>query len=119
MLNAAGSADVVIISLFVQRDRHGEAAPLTREVSSMLDGMSSSIPGKVVVMSFGNPYLINKLPHARAFLVGYGEGGFYGNQTAYFNSLVTLLKGGLSPAGKLPVTISKSFPIGFGLQYAR
>lgn len=119
ILRAAGSADVVLVSLFVQRERHGDAAPLSNEVASLLDGMSSTIPGKVVVMSFGNPYLINKFPKAPSFLVGYGEGGFYGNQTAYFTSLARLLKGELSPAGKLPVAISTALPMGFGLQYKK
>jgi hypothetical protein len=119
LLKAAASADVVLISLFVQRERHGEAAPLTNEIASLLDGMSSTLPGKVVVMSFGNPYLINKLPKAPAFLVGYGEGGFYGNQAIYFSSFVRLLKGELSPTGKLPVTVSTALPLGFGLQYAK
>ncbi|MGC3945235.1 MAG: glycoside hydrolase family 3 N-terminal domain-containing protein [Chryseolinea sp.] len=117
LLKAASEAEVVVISLFVQRDRHVDPAPLSREVASMLDGMSAAVPGKVVVMSFGNPYLINKLPHAPSFVLGYGEGGFYGNQVVYFNSLVSLLKGELKPTGKLPVTISPELPIGFGLQY--
>ena len=119
LLKAAASADVVLVSLFVQRDRHGDAAPLSREVASLLDGMSSTIPGKVVVMSFGNPYLINKLPKVPSFLVGYGEGGFYGNQTAYFTSFVRLLKGELSPSGKLPVTVSPALPMGFGLTFQK
>lgn len=116
LMKAAAEADVVVISLFVQRERHGDPAPLSREVSSLLDGMASAIPGKVVVMSFGNPYLINKLPHADAFAVGYGEGDFYGNQTAYFNSLISLLKGELKPSGKLPIAISSTYPAGFGLK---
>lgn len=119
MLTAAANAEVVVISLFVQRERHLDAAPLSPEVASLLDGLSASVPGKVVVMSFGNPYLITKLPNAPSFLVGYGEGGFYGNQTAYFTSLVSLLKGTLSPGGKLPVAVSAAIPIGFGLQYTK
>ena len=119
LLKAASEAEVVVISLFVQRERHVDPAPLSREVSSMLDGMSSAVPGKVVAMSFGNPYLINQLPRVPAFVLGYGEGGFYGNQTAYFNSLVSLLRGELKPAGKLPVSVSAELPIGFGLQYKK
>lgn len=117
MLKAAAAADVVLISLFVQRDRHGDPAPLSREVAGLLDGMAGTIPGKVIAMSFGNPFLINKLPKLRCFLVGYGEGGFYGNQTIYFDSFARILKGELSPSGKLPVTVSDKFAIGYGLDY--
>lgn len=119
MLRAAGNAELVVVSLFVQRDRHGDAAPLTREISGLLDGMASSVPGKVLVMSFGNPHLINRLPKAHAFLTGYGEGGFYGNQTAYFTSLVRILKGELAPSGKLPLQVGQEWQIGSGLKYTK
>lgn len=117
MLKAAAAADVVVISLFVQRDRHGDPAPLSREVAGLIDGMAGSLPGKVIAMSFGNPFLITKLPKLRCFLVGYGEGGSYGNQTIYFDSFARILKGELTPSGTLPITVSEKFPMGHGVEY--
>lgn len=117
ILRAAGSADVVLVSLLVQRDRHGDPAPLSREVAGVLDGMARSLSDKVIMMSFGNPFLINKLPGSKCFLTGYGEGGFYGNQVAYFSSFVRVLKGELKPGGKLPLTVSADLPMGHGIQY--
>lgn len=52
-------------------------------------------------------------------MVGYGEGGFYGNQTVYFRSFIKIIKGELVPSGKLPIEVSASLPIGFGLTYAK
>jgi hypothetical protein len=51
-----------------------------------------------------------------AFLVGYGEKGWFGNQAVYFTSFVKLLRGELKPTGRLPVKVSDRYPIGSGLQ---
>ncbi len=38
-----------------------------------------------------------------AFVVGYGEGGFYGNQLVYADAFVRLLRGEIPADGKVPV----------------
>ncbi len=114
---ASASANLVIISLFVQRDRHGSPTPFRSEDMSLISSIVATKPGKVVAMSFGNPILVQKMDKAAAFLVGYGEGGFYGNQLIYFSSFIRILKGELIPNGKLPIKISEEFPIGTGLSY--
>lgn len=114
---AAAAADLVIVSLLVQRDRHGDPSPLRPEDLNLIQDIITRKPGKVVAMSFGNPHHIRKMPGVSAFLVGYGEGGFYGNQPAYFTSWVKILKGDLNPSGKLSIKVSDDLPIGFGLSY--
>lgn len=61
---------------------------------------------RTVVMSYGNPFLVESLRDAAAFVVGYGEGGFYGNQVVYADAFIRLLKGEIEAEGKLPVDIS-------------
>jgi len=68
-------------------------------------------------MSYGNPYLVDSLKNASAFATGYGEGDFYGNQTVYADSFIKLLKGEISPRGKLPVKVSEDFSMGSGIIY--
>jgi len=68
-------------------------------------------------MAYGNPHLIRKIESVPAFLVGYGEKGWFGNQTIYFDSFVKLLEGKLRPDGKLPVKVSDRYPLGTGLSY--
>jgi beta-N-acetylhexosaminidase len=116
---SASKADLIIISLFVQRDRHGDAAPLRNDDIDLINSISLQKPGKVVIMSLGNPHLIRKISKAPSFLVGYGEGGFYGNQPVYFSSFIKILKGELIPSGKLPIKITNEMPVGFGLTYSK
>lgn len=113
----ASKADLVILSFLVQRTRHGDPAPIRVEDSKLIDRILKARPGKVIAMSFGNPHLIRILPGLPVFLTGYGEGGWYGNQPAYFDSFIRIIKGELVPSGKLPLIVSSDYPIGFGLTY--
>ncbi|MGB7297181.1 MAG: glycoside hydrolase family 3 C-terminal domain-containing protein, partial [Candidatus Aminicenantales bacterium] len=110
-------ADLVIISLFVPRNRLGEAAPLRDPDIAFISRVIASKRKSVVAMSYGNPHLIRKLENVPAFLVGYGERGWFGNQAVYFDSFIKLLKGEIKPKGKLPVLVSEIYPIGCGLRY--
>lgn len=102
---AAVSADKVIISFMVQRDRHGDPAPLRKDDISLLQEIILKKPGNVVAMSFGNPHLSRHLKGIGVLVVGYGEGGFYGNQIAYINTWIRFLKGEVEAIGRLPVRL--------------
>ncbi len=82
-----------------------------------MERLTQARPGTTIVMSYGNPYLVEGLARPSAFVVGYGEGGFYGNQQAYIDAFVRLLKGEVSPRGRLPVRVSATFPEGSGLRF--
>jgi len=114
---AVAEADLVIFSLFVQRDRLGDATPMRQGDLAFIDKAISSKPKAVIAMSYGNPHLIRKIGDVPAFLVGYGEKGWFGNQTVYFDSFIKLVKGEIKPGGKLPVKVSDKYPIGSGLRY--
>ncbi len=115
-LSTAAEADIVIVSVFNQRNVYRDNGPLPENVIKFLNKIFEMKPKSTVVMSYGNPYLVESLKKATAFIVGYGEGGFYGNQTIYADSFIRLLKGEISPKGKLPVKISDDFPMGCGIQ---
>jgi len=111
---AVGESDLVVLSLFVARNRMGDAAPLRDGDLAFLKKIIAAKPKAVVAMSYGNPQLIRRIPEVGAFLVGYGERGWFGNQTVYFDSFVKALKGELAPAGRLPVRVNDMYPIGSG-----
>jgi hypothetical protein len=112
---AAGEADVVVLSLFVARNRMGDPAPFREADLAFIKRIIAAKPRAVVAMSYGNPQLIRKIPDVAAFLVGYGERGWFGNQAVYFDSFIKALKGELKPSGRLPVRVSDAYPIGAGL----
>ena len=107
---AVEAADLVVVSLFVPRNRLGDPAPLRDADLAFLKRVIAAKPKAVVAMSYGNPQIIRKIGDVAAFAVGYGERGWFGNQAVYFDSFVKLLKGELKPSGKLPVKVSERLP---------
>jgi beta-N-acetylhexosaminidase len=114
---AASAADLVVISLFVARDRLGDATPIRAADLAFLDRVIMAKPRAVVAMSYGNPHHLRRLPGVPAYLVGYGERGWFGNQEVYFSSFIRALTGELNPTGRLPVKVSDQYPIGSGVSY--
>jgi beta-N-acetylhexosaminidase len=113
---AAGAAELVVFSLFVQRDRLGDPAPLRDRDLALVREIARRKPRATIAMSYGNPYLVNKMGDVGAFVVGWGEKGWFGNQSAYLDSFVKLLGGSIRPEGKLPVFVSDRYPIGAGIR---
>jgi beta-N-acetylhexosaminidase len=114
---AALGSDLVILSLFVPRTRLGDATPFRESDLAFLQKVIAAKPKAVVAMAYGNPHLIRKIPSVAAYLIGYGEKGWFGNQSVYFDSFIKTLKGELKPSGRLPVRVSDEYPIGSGLKF--
>ncbi len=106
---AVSTADLVVLSLFVQRNRLGDPAPIRDADLLFIRKVIQAKPGAVIAMSYGNPYLLAKIGDVAAFLVGYGEKGWFGNQAVYFESFIKVLKGELKPDGKLPVKLGTQY----------
>ncbi len=112
---AVAQSNLVILSLFVQRDKLGEATPLREADLDFLRRVIAEKQGGVVAMAYGNPHLIRTIPNVSAFLVGYGERGWFGNQPVYFESFFKVLTGDIEPTGRLPVKVSDEYDIGTGI----
>jgi len=116
-LQTVKKADTVVISIFNQRTVYKDNGPLKEKYLKFISEVIKIKPHSTIVMSYGNPYLAESLKKATAFVTGYGEGGFYGNQIVYADAFIKLLKGELSPRGKLPIKVSETFPLGTGRTY--
>lgn len=90
-LASAREADTVILSLFNPRTAYVDNGPLSEKDLAFVRELVRTEP-RTVVMSYGNPFLVESLKDAAAFAVGYGEGGFYGNQVVYADAFIRLLK---------------------------
>jgi len=115
VVDGSADADLVVLSLFVQRERSGEAAPLRASDVALVRELLARHPGRVVGVAYGNPHLARRLPDLPVLLVGYGERSWYGSQDAYFDAFVRVLTGAATPGGRLPVRVSEAYPLGFGL----
>ncbi len=113
---AAQAGELVIFSLFVPRDRMGDAAPLRERDLALIAEIVKTKPGRTIAIAYGNPHLITRMGGVAAFVVGYGEKGWFGNQAVYFDSFIRLLQGTVKPEGRLPVRVSKEYPIGTGIR---
>jgi beta-N-acetylhexosaminidase len=66
---------------------------------------------KVIVISFGNPYLMDNFPEVPAYICAYSD------CKPSINAAIKTLVGEIKPKGKLPVTINENYKFGHGLTY--
>ena len=97
-------ADTVVVALFHQRTVYQDRGVIPSRDLDLVRGFTTA--GKrTIALSYGNPYLAEDLPGVSAFVVGYGEGGFYGNPIVYADAFLRLLRGEIEAQGKLPVRL--------------
>ena len=98
---AADSADVVIVSSYVGQNWDAVSASAPQAFASFVERLTTK--GKrPVVVSFGNPYLLQQIPGVPAYVVAWG--GFPASQLAAARALL----GAQAITGKLPISIPLS-----------
>jgi len=107
----AASADVVVLALFSRlSDRKGSVdleqghIDLIRKLAALPDGP------KIVVVSFGSPYLLRHFPEVDAYLC------LYKDTPETQSTAARALAGEMDITGKLPVSIPDLYPVGHGLE---
>jgi beta-N-acetylhexosaminidase len=112
---AADSADVIIVSSYVGQNWDAVSANAPQAFASFVRRLTAK-DKRVVVVSFGNPYLLQQIPWIPAYVVAWG--GFSPSQTAAARALL----GTQAISGKLPISIpleNKSVPRGTGIDRAQ
>ncbi len=117
-LRATAEARTVVVSVFNSRNVYRDNGPLREPDLALIRDILRIRPKSTVVMSYGNPYVAESVRAASAVVVGYGEGGFYGNQVAYADAFIRLMKGEIGAEGRLPVRVSEALPLGAGVVLA-
>jgi len=103
MQRAADSADVTIVSSYVGQSWDAVSGAAPKTFTDFIDHLRNN-GRKLIVVSFGNPYLLQQIPAVPAYVVAWG--GFPASQTAAARALV----GSAPITGKLPISI----PLGAG-----
>ncbi|MGI9078106.1 MAG: glycoside hydrolase family 3 protein [Gemmatimonadaceae bacterium] len=108
VLRAADSAQVTVISSYVSHAWSATSVSAPRAFADLARDLSAS-GRKPIVVAFGNPYLLQQIPSAPAYLVAWG--GFPVSQRAAARALV----GAAAITGRLPITIPLLAAFGSGI----
>lgn len=95
---AADSADVTIISSYVGQNWDAVSASAPQAFASFVQRLTEK-QKRTIVVSFGNPYLLQQIPYVPTYVVAWG--GFPPSQTAAAHALT----GAQAISGKLPISI--------------
>jgi beta-N-acetylhexosaminidase len=105
---AIGDAETVIVTAFVRRDEGEGRVAIPQQVAGWIDGLSGR--RKVVVVAFGNPYVIRQFPSVGTYLVTYGVTDDLERAAA------RAILGADPISGVTPVTLPGFFRVGDGIR---
>lgn len=109
IVNAAMEYDVVVIPIFARVRIFSGTVGLPDSQLKLINDLVSK--GKdVVVLSMGNPYLIQGFQGVTAYVCAYGE------SHPAINATIKALTGEIDFNGKLPIEINEDYKIGTGLK---
>jgi beta-N-acetylhexosaminidase len=103
----ADSASVVVIAAYVRRVEGEGRFAVPQPVAAWIDSLAMRRP--VVVVAFGNPYLIRQFPSVQSYMVTYGV------SDDLERAAVDALLGVRNISGKVPVSLPGFFTRGDGL----
>jgi beta-N-acetylhexosaminidase len=108
----ADSADVTIVSSYLSQGSTVASAAAPANVLGLFHRLNEN-GRKVVVVAFGNPYLLREIPEVPAYLIAWGP--FPLSQRAAAVALI-----GEEPiSGVMPISIPPLVPFGGGIQRAK
>jgi beta-N-acetylhexosaminidase len=107
---AAQKAEVVVFGLFTRVRAYVEDSIKVDKPYRALIERVAAAGRNVVLLNFGNPYVMADLPKASVALCTFSDA------EASIDAAVDTLFGELKPKGQLPIRISNAYPFGFGLR---
>ncbi len=112
VLNQITTSHTVIINTFSNPNAHKDRIVLPEAETRFLNDLIKKVE-RLVLISFGNPYLIQGFPNAPVYVCAYK-----GNKVMQLAAAKAIL-GRESIAGKLPITIPDIADFGFGIELER
>ena len=109
ILSEAENADVIIVPIYAKVKIMTGTVGLPQSQLDLIHKLIST--GKdVIVISFGNPYLIQGFQDVPAYICAYGDGN------SSISAAINAVFGEIPFRGKLPVTITSEYKFGTGLE---
>lgn len=107
LLSLADSSDVVIVSSYLTTGTNVSNPNAPEPIAQFMRDLAKRHP-RTIVVAFGNPYLLQQVPAASTYLVGWG--GFPVSQAAAGRALI-----GVAPiTGRLPISVPPVLRFGAG-----
>jgi beta-N-acetylhexosaminidase len=108
-LLAASKSDLVIIPAFIKAKAFQGTVSLSRKNASFINKLLK-VNKKIIVLSFGSPYLLSAFPEISTYLCAYGDVPV--SQRAMLNAI----EGKQNITGRLPVSIPNTkYTVGHGI----
>lgn len=104
------SSDIVIIPVFSKVRIKTGTVGIPDEQINLIKRLKNN-GTKVIVISFGNPYILRAFEDIDGYICAYGDAET--SVTAVYKGLLRIINFN----GKLPVTISENYKYGYGLSY--
>lgn len=108
ILNEADNFDLIVIPIYAKVKIKTGTVGLPESQVSLINSLVSK-GKKAVVVSFGNPYLIQSFPEIDSYICAYADA------ESSINAVINSFYGTIKFKGKLPVTISDVYKFGDGL----
>lgn len=108
-LHRVEDADVLVLGLDVRVHAGTRRLALPEPLAAALDTLAAE-GHRLVVVSFGSPYVLQQMPHLPVYLCAYGSAEV--SQVAAAQALF----GEIDITGRLPVSLSADYPAGYGLR---
>jgi beta-N-acetylhexosaminidase len=111
LLAATDSSDVTIVSSYLSTGTNVSNPNAPEPIAQFMRNVVERHP-RTIVVAFGNPYLLQQVPAASTYLIGWG--GFPVSQAAAARALL----GAAAIGGRLPISIPPLLHFGTGLDRA-
>lgn len=106
-----GDYDYIIIPLFIKVKMKTGTVGMNNSHAEFIKQLTDVYGKKVVVISFGNPYLLSNFENVSGYIAAYGD------SKSIIDAAIKSIAGEINPKGKLPVTITDEYKFGYGLIY--
>jgi len=108
-LNAARSSQSIVFAAASRiRSYDEESSGLNRRLFQLIEQVAG-LGKPVALLVLGNPYVVAQLPATPVCLLAYS------NSPMSVNAAIDVLFGDRKATGRLPISISKEYPFGYGL----
>jgi beta-N-acetylhexosaminidase len=102
-----GQSDVILVGVYLSVIAWKGDRRFARPLEEFLDSLGS-LPKPVILVAFGDPYILGKLPETQVVLTPYS------GATLAEQSVARVIAGRVIARGKLPVTIPGRYKLGAG-----